>query len=378
MAKNLIIFSRSGVHHTDKSRGDAVALYVPTRDQIRTFNDIGTINTKSVKERYGGLGQPPLWRQKGSSVTVFGLLPDELQERRNNLEVYLAQDVVPDGSSVFYYVVSDARIVHGVRTIRDDGTAEWGVSRISTRETGALDVLISAVSERVASGAKENICVAVHDDKLFKKVTEALKPFSQEVVRFNELSPPKATQPIYVHRDHGLIYIVLAMVSGLLLIGAAYYAAASYFTLRELRDDISSLQRQIEQNKSQQTLGSVGNPNAMLDAMEKPLQQRPSSIIYAAAEAAADLGELKILTLETGRMRTENEIINQEDGSKERRNIKVLPVNAEVGGAGRYMLLDQERLAKSTVLERPWIRYIERTGRQEDEDMKLELGVRAD
>ena len=378
MARNLIVFSRTGVHHTDKSRGDALAIYVPSKEQTRTFNDIGTINTKSVKERYGGLNQPPLWRQKGSSVTVFGLLPDELQERRNNLEVYLAQDLAPDGSSVFYYVISDGLIVHGVRSIKDDGTAEWGVSRINAREEGALDVLISAISERIASGAKENISVAVHEDKLFKPVTEALKPFSQEVVRFSDLSPPKSTQPIYVHRDHGLIYIVLAMVSAMLLLGAAYYAVTSFFNLREIRSDISSLERQIEQNKSQQELGDVRNPNAILDAMDKPLQQRPSSIVYAAGEIAADLGELKSIVMATDLTKTRPEVITREDGSKERRNIKIMPVNVEVGGAGRYMLLDQERLAKSALIERPWIRHIERTGRQEDEDMKLEIGVRAD
>lgn len=378
MARNIIVFSRSGVHHADRQRGDAVAIYVPSRDQVRTFSDIGTINTKSVKERYGGVGQVPLWRQKGSAVTVYGLLPDKLEERRNNLEVYLAQDFAPDGCSVFYYVISDSLIVHGVRTIKDDGTAEWGISKINTRETGAQDVLISSLSERVASGVKENVCVAVHDDKLFKPVTEVLKPFSQEVVRFNELSAPKSTEPIYVHRDHGLIYIVLAMVAAMLLLGAAYYAITSYFQLRELRNDISSLERQIEQNKSQQKLGSIGNPNAVLEEMDKPLQQRPSSLIYAAGEAATALGELQFLEMVTNQSQTETETIITDEGTQERRNIRVLPINVTVGGAGRYMLLDQERLAKSAVRERPWVRQIERNGRQDDEDMDLEIQVRAD
>lgn len=378
MARNIIIFSRAGVHHTDKKRGDAVALYIPAMDQIRTFSDIGTVNTKSVKERYGGVGQTPLWRQKGSAVTVYGLLTDQLEERRNNLEVYLAQDFAPDGCSVFYYVISESLIVHGVRTIKDDGTAQWGVSRINTRESGAKDVLVSALSERVASGAKENVAIAVHEEKLFKPVSEALKPFSMEVLRFSELSAPKTTEPIYVHKDHGLIYIVMAMVAGILLLGAAYYAATSYFDLRALRNDITSLERQIEQNKSQQRLGSIGNPNAMLEAMDKPLQQRPSSLLYAVAEAAADLGELKTVEMVTDQAESRAESVTTDEGTQEQRNIKVLPVSAVVGGAGRYMLLDQERLGKSTLRKRPWIRQIERNGRQGDDDMDLEISVRAD
>ena len=366
------------MRHVDKERGDAVALYVPARDTIRTFSDIGTITTKSVKERYGGAEQTPLWRKKGSGVTVFGLLPNVLEERRNGLEVYLAQDFAPDGCSVFYFVMSEKLIIHGIRIIKDDGTAEWGISAIDTRDKDPNQVLVSSLSERFASGAKENIAIAVHEDKLFKPITETVKPFSLEPIRFSELSPPKTTQPLYEHRDHGLIYIVLAMVSGLLLIGAAFYAITSYLDYREIQGDITKLERQIAQNKSQQKLGSIKNPDAVLDVMDKPFEQRPSSMIYAAGEAAGALGELTSLRLSKNKITNKAEVIKTEGGSPERRNISVLPVDVVVNNLDTALLIDQERLAKNTLEDRPWIRRIERTGRQADQELDLEISVRVD
>ena len=378
MARNLIVFSRTGVRHVDKERGDAVALYVPARDTIRTFTDIGTINTKSVKERYGGEEQTPLWRKKGSSVTVYGLLPRALEERRNSLEVYLAQDFVPDGCSVFYFVMSEKLTIHGIRIIKDDGTAEWGISALNTRDKDPKEVLLTSVSERIASGAKENISIAVHDDKLYKPIVETLKPFSLDPIRFSELSPPKTTEPLYEHRDHGLIFVVLAMVSGLLLLGAAFYAITSYFDLRSLQEDISSLERQIAQNKSQQKLGSVKNPDAVLDVMDKPFEQRPSSMIYAAGEAVSPLGDVVSLKFEKTQMKNTTEVVKSDGGSSERRNISVLPVNVVVGNLDTPLLFEQERLAKRALENRPWIRQIERTGSQSGENMNLEISVRVD
>ena len=378
MARNLIVFTRAGVRHVDKERGDGVALYVPARDTIRTFSDIGSITTKSVKERYGSEEQTPLWRKKGSSVTVYGLLPHVLEERRNGLEVYLAQDFAPDGCSVFYFVISEKLIIHGIRIIKDDGTAEWGISALDTRDKDPKQMLVSSLSERIASGAKENISIAIHEDKLFKPIAEAVKPFSLEPIRFSELSPPKTTEPLYEHRDHGLIYIVLAMVSGLLLLGAAFYAITSYLDFREVQGDITNLERQIAQNKSQQKLGTVKNPDAVLDVMAKPFEQRPSSMIYAAGEAASTVGDLVSLELLKRKMENRTEVVKTGEGSTERRNISVLPVNVVVGNLDTPLLLNQERLAKRALEDRPWVRQIERTGSQTDQDVNLEISVRVD
>ena len=378
MARNLIIFSSAGVKHVDKAKGDAIALYVPARDKIRTFNDIGTINTKSVKERYGGAEQTPLWRKKGSSVTVFGLLPRTLQERRNTLNVYLVQDLAPDGCSVFYFVISEKLIVHGVRIIKDDGSAEWGISVLDTRGREAQQILLESLSERFASGAKENIAVAIHHDKLFKSIAETIKPFSIEPLRFSELSPPKTLEPVYTHRDHGLIYVVLAMVSGLLLLAAAYYNVTSYMALRELNDDIASLERQIQQNKSEQKLGNIKNPDAVLNAMDKPFAQRPSAMIYAAGEAASTLGKLTSLELAKNQIKNKTEVTQTDSGGTERQNISVLPMSVVVENAGSPLLMRQESKAQRTLNDRPWIRKIERTGNQTDQEMELTITVRAD
>ena len=366
------------MRHVDKESGGGIALFVPAHDMIRTFTDISTLNTKSIKERYGGAEQTPLWRKKGSSVTVYGLLPHVLEERRNDLEVYLAQDFAPEGCSVFYFVISEKLIIHGIRIIKDDGTAEWGVSALDTRDKDPKQMLVSSLSERFASGAKENISIAVHEDKLFKPVAETVKSFSLEPIRFSELSPPKTTNPLYEHRDRGLVYVVLAMVSGLLLLGAGFYAITSHLDLREIQDDIINLERKFSQSNSQQKLSNIKNPEDVLDVLDKPLEQRPSSIIYAAGEAARAVGELTSLELFKNNTENRAEVIKTKEGSSEKRDISVLPVNVVVNSLNTPLLLDQERLARRALENRPWIRQIERTGSQASQDVNLQINVRVD
>ena len=378
MARNLMVFSRNGVHHVDRQRGDAVALFVSSREQSRKFSDIGPINTKNVKERYGDIGQTPLWRQEGSAVQVYGLLPESMEERRSGLEVYLPEDFAPDGTSVFYYVISNRLIVHGVRVVNDDGGASWGVSRLDTSREGAVDVLITAISERIAGGIRENICIAVHDDKLQSDVANAMEPFSQNVISMNELAPAKTVQPLYVHRDHGMLYIIFAMVALILFLAAGFSAITSYFTLSDLKDQIVSIEKQIQATKSSQRLGRVRDPNAVLDFMSRPLKQRPSSIIHAAADAGAVLGDVTRIEMDTTQV--QKEVVRQEgeNGRSTFATVQYMPLDITVEGAEKYLLVDQERVAKAGLEERPWIRYIERRATGAGQNMSLQVGVKVD
>lgn len=379
MARNLMVFSRTGIHHVDRDRGDAIALFVSSREQARRFSDIGTINTKNVKERYGDIGQTPLWRQEGSAVQVHGLLPESMQERRSGLEVFLPEDFAPDGTSVFYFVISNRLIVHGVRSVNDDGGANWGVSRLDTTKEGARNVLITAVSERIAGGVRENICVAVHDDKIFNTITEAMEPFGQNVVRMADLAPAKTVQPLYVHRDHGMMYIIFAMVALILFLAASFSAVTSFFGLSSLKDEIVSIEKQIQVTKSTQRLGTVQNPNAILDFMSRPLKQRPSSILHAAGEVATILGEVSHIEIDT--TRAQSQIVKKIDanGKITWGNEQYLPVKTIVEGREKYLLIDQERVAKAALEDRPWIRHIERAAvGAAGANMALEVGIRID
>lgn len=378
MARNLMVFSRTGIHHVDRERGDAIALYVSSREQARRFSDIGTITTKNVKERYGDIGQTPLWRQEGSAVQVYGLLPESMEERRSGLEVYLPEDFAPDGTSVFYFIISNRLIVHGVRTVNDDGGASWGVSRLDTSQEGAMNVLVTAVSERIAGGVRENIAVAVHDDKLMSDITEAMEPFGQNVIRMSDLSPSKTVQPLYVHRDHGLFYIIFAMVALILFLAASFSAATSFFALNELQDEIVSIEKQIQATKSSQRLGRVQNPNAILDFMSRPLKQRPSSIIHASGEVGTALGQVTQIEMDTSDAQSQIVKIVDENGKTTYGNEQFLPVRVIVEGAEKYLLIDQERVAKAALEDRPWIRHIERKSTGAGQNMALEVGVRID
>ncbi len=380
MSKNIMVFSRSGVHYADKGRSDALALFVSSREQTRQFTDIGTINTSSVKERYGDIQQIPLWRQEGGTVVVYGLLPKNIQERRHGLEVFLPEDFAPDGTSVFYYVFPKGVVIHGVRNVNDDGSVSWGISRFNNTSTDALNsILVQSISERIASGMRENICVAVHDDKIYSNIVESLEPLSQNVIRFSELSPAKIARPLYVHRDHGLVYVIFAMVALILLVASIISAVTSRLELSDLRDDITNIERQIKETKSTQRLGNVGNPNEILDFIKRPLKQRPSSVIHAVGEVASILGEVKVVEVETRRVSSSLVKKVSDTGNVGWAQESVLPIKVIVEGGEKYLLVDQERVAESTLKDRPWIRYIERSGSgATGQSMVLEIGVKID
>ena len=373
---NILVFSRNGIHFADRKRGEVRAIYVPSREQVRRFTDIGNINSKSVKERYGDVGQTPLWRQDGGAAVVYGLLLQELSERRHAIEVFLPEDYVPEGCSVFYFIFGDRWIIHGVRSVSDDGVASWGSSRLDAGERGVVETLVGAISERVVEGVRENICVAVHHNaELQAELAQALEPLGQEVVRFDTLSIPRDRAPLYVHRDHGLLFIVMAMVSLLLFAGAAAYAFSSFMDLRDLNQVNAGLEAQIHSTKDNRRLGNVRNPNLVLDFMSKPLKQKPSSIIDAAARAAGTFGQLKRVEFETSKVTTKRVQKKDDKGNLVWTNEAVLPVQTVVEGAQNYLLVDQERIAKTAVHEKPWVRYMERQRSGALNTMAIEVGV---
>ena len=374
---SLFVFSRSGVQYRDTKRGEGIALFVPSRDQVRRFNDIGNINAKSVKERYGDLGQTPLWRLDGNSVIVYGLLPDELGESRQSVEVYLPEDYVPLGTSVYYYIFGNRWLVHGIRTVTDEGVEIWHSSKIDAGNQKVVEAVVSSVSERLVEGARENICIAAHTDaETMAKLQEAIKPLGLEVVKFESLTRPKDVVPLYVHRDQSLLFLLAAMVAMMLFLGSVIYAAKGMLDLNNLDRTLADLENKIKSNQNIGRLSDIKNPQDILNVMAKPMKQRPSSVLHAAAEVATVFGGLQQVILDTTKVATQRKTVQGENGQPTMVTERVANVDTRLKVDSDPLLVDQESVAKSALNTRPWIRSIERprSGGSGD-NMELEIGV---
>ena len=377
---NLMVINRQGVLYDDRTRGDVLALYVPARDQIRRYADLPNPNVRTVREQYGALEQTPLWRQEGEAVTVYGVLPAELYERRTSVEVFLPEDFAPLGTSVLFYVFSDQLIVHAVRAVSDNGTASWGSSRLDPKRHGGLiNALVEAVSDRLLEGTAERILVAVHgEEHFYDQIRRALEPFRVELVRFETLQKNIDKDPLYAHRDYSLWMLTSVIFAALLVLLALGYLAFSAYQLSQAETKVAAIQAELQRLQTNTRLGSLPNPKEVLNALGKPLKQRPSAIVHAVGEVAATLGRLEAvefvqedMTVRAGRRSASSKPSQQIPG--------VLEVIATVkvdGAPG--LLVDQERVALAAFESRPWVRYIQREGGNNTDTMKLRIGVQVE
>lgn len=374
---NIVVFSRNGVHfNEERRRRDTTGIFIPSRDQIRRFTDIGTVTPRTVRDRYGDVGQVPLWRMEANTVVVYGLLPEELEERRRTIDVFLPEDYAPANCSVFYYVFGNRWLVHGVRTVNEDGRATWASSKMDAKEGGVVDELLSAVSERVAEAKKENICIAVHgDDSVLKDVQDRLQPFGLEVVRFSSLTRPREAKPLYVHRDHGLLFMVAAMLALLMFFSAAAFAFKGSLDLAEIKLRIVQLEKQIQETQTNTRLGNIRNPQTILNFMSKPLTIRPSSVLHAAGDISTSFGVLNSVELDATKVETRKYNQPDEKGTMKPQSEKIVVVKTLAKGRGDMYLVDQENMAVSIMEESPWIRTMERRPGSQD-SVQLDVGVR--
>jgi hypothetical protein len=293
--------------------------------------------------------------------------------------VYLCEDYVPATCSVYYFVFGDRWIVHGVRLVSEEGLEQWQTSRVDAGPGGVTTEVIEAVSERAISGGRENVCVAVYgNDDIMASVKQGLEPLGVEVVRFESLARSRDKKALYVHRDHGLLFLMAAFVALLLFVGSTGYAVKSYFDLHTIQGQIEDLQAQIKQNQQHGRLSNIQNPSDVLKVIQRPMTQRPSSILYAAAEAAKPFGTVTSIDMTTNDMTAADATYaDPKTGKKQTIPGEVMTVVVHVQTDGQPLLVDQEAVAKSVMTQRPWIRFIERqhSGGMNDRDIVLRIGV---
>jgi hypothetical protein len=357
-----VLFSKDGIHYRDSGTGQIQAIFLPATANTHKFLDLTTVTDSTVKQRAQDITGTPIYRKEGEAVHVFGEMAPELLEKRQGVEVRLAQDFAPKNASVFYFLFGKDYVIHGVKHRNDNGEVSWGTSFIDVREKQLDKVIVSSISDRMLLGEDETICVAAHgSDSLIEDLQESLKMFDITVDKFNSLSVPRYIPPVYVHKDYSLIMLTIVIFAFLVTGGTTAYFIRNTVKLSVIEDEISRLQSEISKMQSNRKLGFIKTPKKILDMMEQPLKQQPSAIIHALGNSVKSMGDVDRIAFET----LDN--LAEKEGQ--------IIADIEIVNAKSDMLVDQENMAKSVLVGQPWIRKIERPGKNKGRGTRLPLKV---
>lgn len=369
----ICVFSKNGILYNNSDSGAMLAIAVPSTEQKRQYADLTNPSSSVIKDRYGVLDGEVLFRSEFNVVNVYGILPKELYELRNEVKVFLPEDLVSLDVNALYYIVGENLIIHSVRNTDSDGSSSWSSIYIELEKNGAgiLNVIENLISERIVSNNDEKLLVAytglsyAAKEDLYARVNQ----FGIIIEPMEKLTGYKSKTPVYVHKDKTILMLVCISVAFILFMLSLSYYISGERTLDRSDTKIKELRKEFKNSLSKRRLKKVANPQEIKDSIEKPFKARPSAIIHSAAEVASLFGVLDTITLEKNR---------NDRGSRSIENLpedNVIYVIASVRSSSKNLLVDQERLAKSVYETRKWIRSIERSNQSGDGNLILKIGI---
>ena len=364
---NTILFTDDRIIYNDGGKGPICSLLIPKYSRIKKYADITAPNDNTVKLRHGDADDlPALWRQEGPYVYVYGNISLELDESRQTHHMYLPQDFVGPDVGAFYFVFGGRYVVHGVKTVTDDGHEVWGTSLINSPEEDVVNTVVSSLSERMLEGKEEKIIVAVHgegDD--LSQHSDALEPFEQEVVTFESLGKPsKDIRPLYCRKDKSFLMITLSICVFLALCWVIVLWVTTQIELQGLQNKTKDLKNAIRIMQKEKVLGHISNPKSILRVMDETIPLPPSTVLHGVGSVAAQLGQVQNIgiSLQTDR---------RGRGGGALLPGGILNVQTILNFPEDSLLLDQERIAQTIVESTPWVKHIRKKG-----VTSIEVGVK--
>jgi hypothetical protein len=351
----LLILSRRSITFRQPGRGEVTVLLVPGRDQIQVVKDLaGTANiniatdtAKAGEKRVRKLQQ--LSRVFVGQRYIYGSLPEEIAELRNPVKVWLAEDFAPQGCQAFFFVFSETVVIHGVREQNDEGQMSWRTAQLSLSEGDPLRSIINAISDYALANSAETLTVAVLNQlNLYEKLQTGLATYGISPMPFSKLKPPITLKPLYRHFDHTIFYLTVVIFAALTFAASLGYLGLVYNQRKQLDEKITGVQAQIQNIKRNQSVGTVQDPQAVLNALGKPMRQQPSAMLDAAGTVANQFGKLSKLEFTP----------SGDDMSA----VTEVDIAANVDNMKDMLLLDQESRGRGIVAQRPWVRAIHRQG----------------
>lgn len=354
---DIVILTKRGISFQQIKRGEQTVLYLPSPEGVKVYKDISS--SDSIAERYGSANQIPLWREVQGQAMVYGVLPEALSQRRQAMRVWLPEDFAPPNSNSFYYVFGGKWVVHGVQDTDDEGRREWRTTLLKAEDPApgtATDVppvitlVTGAISDHMLEEGEDRPCVAIYENlTLFDQFQNALKPLGLQPIPFSALRPSTKAKPLYKQRDFTMLMSFGVLLALLGVVGASSLWFVNWMEAARLEGKIEEVRQQITNVQINKNIGYIREAEAVLEAMKKTFNAKPSSVMEAAARFGAEFG-----TLDNVEFRPD-----QEGSATFGAGPGQYVVGVNTSNATNTLLVDQEKLANLLLPERPWIRRVE-------------------
>lgn len=357
----LTVIARRNITYREPGRGEITVLLVPGRDQIQVVKDLAGLGNAPAVTREGttkgatAKKHVQLSRVHIGRRFIYGNLPTEISDLRQPVRVWLAEDFAPLQSQAFFYIFSNTVLIHGVREQDDEGFQNWRTAQLPLDETDPLKSMINAISDYALSNPSDGLTVAVLNKlDLYEKLQAGLSTYSISPVPFSKLKPQPNLKPLYHHRDYTVLYLTLALFGFITLLASGGYLAITKMNLWKLEAEVAEVQSRIDAIKLNQNVGQITDPQMVLQAMSRQVNQQPSAIVDAAGSIAAELGSLGTIKAVFAPELAEADASPPPPGQ--------IGVQVVIEKLNDPLLLSQEQVAATALASRPWVREIKRGG----------------
>lgn len=351
---DIVLLTKRGISFQRVRRGEQTVLLIPSNENIKIYKDVN--DSATLAERYGAANQKPLWRQREGQTVMYGVLPESLAQRRQAMRVHLPQDFVPAGNNAFYYVMDSKWIVHGRKEIDDEGREDWRVTLLKVPEkTAVAAYLQNAIAEMVMDRVESRVTLAIYENvDLYDAVKEALAPYDIQPVSFTTLKLNPRAKALYRQRDFSPLMWLSLLIALAVLAAASFYWFVQWTQSSKLAIETEQVQKQIVGIEINKSLGNITAPESVLEAMEKAFTQMPSAIMDASIDFGSEFGELDHVEFDTAKT---DVLLKSKDIRSIEHGQQVVQIS--IRNRTNMLLVDQERLARLLMAERPWIRRVE-------------------
>lgn len=360
----LTVISRRSVVYRESGSGEMTVLLVPGRDQIQVVKDLAGLGKADIPVRDPNAQGKQVQVRKQAQLSrvyigrryIYGNLPNEISDLRQPVKVWLAEDYAPTQSQAFFYVFSSTVVIHGVREQDDEGQQSWRTAQLLLGEGDPVKNIIDAISDYALANSTETLTVAVLNKlDLYEKLQAGLATYNISPVPFSKLKPQPGVKPLYRHRDYTILYLTFALLGLITVLASGAYAFFTMLERDKLAEEVKDVQHRIESIKLNQNVGQVTDPQSVLQAMSRGINQQMSAILHAAGEVGEQLGKMEKVRLMFEGGDYEGIPVEGVGEGQQVALVRLLEMKKE-------LLLDQELDATQIVATHPWVRGIMRGG----------------
>lgn len=352
---SLYVVSRRKVVFQQASLGAVQVVYVPSADQTQVLKDSVAPVKPVAKTPQVRSGVALVRLQRGQRV-MYGTLPNEIQELRQSVKVWLPEDLVPPTAEAFFFVFSPQVVIHGIRERNDEGKMVWRTAQLQLPQgEEALPALQIIFADYSLANPGQEVCLAVVNDVgLYRAIQQGESAHGYSPVPFSTLKPQSETPPLYSHANFTWVYLLLLLIGimGVLAVAAFWLLEAN--KVRQIKHEITTIEAKIQAVQINQRTGHIRQPDAVLRELTAGVAVSPSALMQAAGDVAQRFGEVRQLAL------AQPSVLGNDLAGTIGPEVQVMQV--AVNNPTSKLLVDQAATGHQVLAEMPWVRQLIRQG----------------